>query len=80
MTIMANLIVRNLEQNIVDALKKQASKHGCSAEAEHRQILKKALIKTNKISLVEALAKIPNVGEDQDFERIDLEESKNVFD
>ncbi len=77
---MANLIVRNLEQKIVNALKKQASKHGHSAEAEHREILKNALLKTNKLSFVEALSKMPNVGEDQDFERIDLEKNNDVFD
>jgi antitoxin FitA len=36
---MANLIVRNVDDAIANALKIQASQHGISAEAEHRQIL-----------------------------------------
>jgi len=36
---MADLIVRNIDEAIVKALKKRASQHGISAEAEHRQIL-----------------------------------------
>ena len=33
---MADLIVRNIDEAIVKALKKRASQHGISAEAEHR--------------------------------------------
>ena len=36
---MANLVVRNLEPRLVDALKQRAARHGRSAEAEHRAIL-----------------------------------------
>lgn len=36
---LANLVVRNLEDRIVQALKQRAAKHGRSAEAEHRAIL-----------------------------------------
>ena len=43
---MANLIVRNLEQRLVDALKQRAARHGRSAEAEHRAILESALQKS----------------------------------
>ncbi len=40
---MAQLIVRNLEEEVVEALKVRAAAHGRSAEAEHRQILRTAL-------------------------------------
>jgi plasmid stability protein len=40
---MAQLIVRNLDEGIVDALKARAARHGRSAEAEHRRILESAL-------------------------------------
>ncbi len=33
---MANLIVRNIDDKVVDALKARAGKHGCSAEVEHQ--------------------------------------------
>ena len=35
---MANLIVRNIDEKIVDALKARAGKYGRSAEAEHLTI------------------------------------------
>ena len=41
---MAQLTVRNLAQEVVGALKRRAAAHGKSAEAEHRDILRKALL------------------------------------
>lgn len=41
---MAQLIVRNLEDEVVQALQRRAAEHGRSAEAEHREILKAALL------------------------------------
>lgn len=66
---MANLVVRNLEQGIVDALKRRAALAGRSAEAEHRRILEEALCQPPKRSLAELLASMPDVGRDSDFER-----------
>ena len=40
---MAQLLVRDISENIVSALKKRAKKNGRSAEAEHRAILEAAL-------------------------------------
>lgn len=68
---MANLIVRNVNEAVVKALKVRAGKHGTSAEAEHRKILAKALLKPAKKSFAEVLARMPNVGKDSDFKRID---------
>jgi antitoxin FitA len=62
-----NLIVRNVDEQIVQALKERATQNGRSAEAEHREILKSALARPRKRSLNEVLASMPNVGRDEDF-------------
>jgi antitoxin FitA len=62
-----NLVVRNVDEQIVQALKEQAARNGRSAEAEHRAILKAALQQPRKRSFNEVLAAIPNVGRDSDF-------------
>jgi antitoxin FitA len=41
---MASLLVRNLAQHVVDALKQRATRHGRSVEAEHRAILEAVLL------------------------------------
>lgn len=41
---MGQLVVRNLEDGVVDALKARAAAHGRSAEAEHRELLRRALL------------------------------------
>jgi len=38
-----NLHVRNLDDELVARLKQRAARHGRSAEAEHREILRQAL-------------------------------------
>ena len=68
---MANLVVRNLDQRIVDALKQRAAQHGRSAEAEHRALLETLLLRPKGKSFVEALEAMPNVGQDEDFERVE---------
>ncbi len=68
---MNQLIVRNLEEEVVRELKIRAARHGRSAEAEHREILREALLpETRTKSLKEHLLAIPEVGEDADFERL----------
>jgi plasmid stability protein len=72
---MTQLIVRNLEEEVVRELRIRAARHGRSAEAEHREILREALLpETRKKSLKKHLLAIPEVGEDADFES--LSESK----
>ena len=67
---MAQLIVRNLPERVVKALKLRAAENGRSAEAEHREILKRALLPAGEgETLQEALLAMPEVGEDSDFER-----------
>jgi len=38
-----NLHVRNLDDDLIIRLKRRAARHGRSAEAEHREILRQAL-------------------------------------
>lgn len=38
-----NLHVRNLDDELIDRLKRRAARHGRSTEAEHREILRQAL-------------------------------------
>ena len=77
---MANLIVRNVDNEIANALKMQASQHGISAEAEHRQILAQALLRPQKKSFSEALRQIPDVGTDTDFTRVQDLSTTNPLD
>jgi plasmid stability protein len=77
---MANLIVRNLDDKLVNALKMRAAKQGISAEAEHRNILISALIKPSKKSFIEVIAAMPDVGKDSDFQRLqDDHRAADVF-
>ena len=66
---MADLLVRGVDDAIVQALKKRAGAHGRSAEAEHRAILASALLTPRRRNLAELLAAMPDVGRDDDFER-----------
>jgi plasmid stability protein len=66
---MAQLMVRNLPDDLVKALKQRAAKHNRSAEQEHREILQSALRGPRRRPLATVLAAMPNVGNDEDFER-----------
>lgn len=67
---MAQLIVRNLEDEVVRELKLRAVRHGRSAEEEHREILRRALAPRRPAeTLKELLLRMPDVGDDRDFER-----------
>ncbi len=66
---MAQLIVRDITSEVVNRLKQRAASHGRSAEAEHREILKAALMPGGTRSIKSALAAFPNVGRDSDFKR-----------
>ena len=67
---MGQLLVRELEQSIIDALKSRAAEHGRSAEAEHRAILEQVLLQPNRRSFIDVLMDIPDVGNDSDFIRV----------
>lgn len=75
---MANLVVRNVDEEVVRALKARAGRHGTSAEAEHRKILAQALLRPRRKSFAQVLARMPNVGNDADFERIRAKARRHV--
>jgi plasmid stability protein len=63
-----SLVVRNVDEDLVFALKQMAVAHGRSAESEHREILRSVLQRPPRRPLLEVLASMPNVGEDSDFD------------
>jgi plasmid stability protein len=65
------LIVRNIDEELVRLLKIRAAERGRSAEAEHREILREALQPGGDSKAFDRLLlEMPNVGDDDDFERI----------
>ena len=80
---MANLLVRGIDDTLVQALRERAARHGRSAEAEHREILAASLRRPRKRSFADVLAAMPNVGKDEDFARqndiSDTREAPGVF-
>lgn len=66
---MAQLIVRNLDRDLVDRLKRRAAERGVSAEEAHRQILEEVLRPLPRANLKELLLRMPDVGDDADFAR-----------
>ena len=67
---MASLIVRNLDDAIVQALKQRAARHQHSAAAEHRAILEQVLLRPKRKSFAQVLASMPDLGRDEDFEPV----------
>lgn len=76
---MGSLIVRNLDDATIAALKSRAARHGRSAEAEHRAILEEALQRPRRRTFAEVLRRMPDVGADADFERMAAESSPDVL-
>lgn len=68
---MPQLIVRQIEEKVVKKLKERAGQHGVSMEEEHRRILRDTLLGRSgrKRSFKDFLLSMPDVGEDEDFER-----------
>ena len=77
---MAQLIVRNLPDELVLALKRRAARSNRSAEEEHREILRAALQGTRRKSFAQLLASMPNVGKDEDFARSQEDSRQSDFD
>ena len=66
---MSQLLVRDLEEEVVTALKQAAAAHGHSAEAEHREILRRHLLsRPRKRPFSEVLAEMPYFGDDDVFD------------
>jgi len=77
---MADLLIRGVNEDLVQALKKRAGAHGRSQEAELRAILSAALLSPPRRNLAELLAAMPDVGQDSDFDRPpDSAEARDVF-
>ena len=69
---MAQLIVRQLEDEVVARLRRRAARRGVSAEEEHRRILRSALSDGDRgtpRTFKEHLAAMPAVGDDKLFAR-----------
>ena len=67
---MAQLIVRKIEDAVVNALRERAARGGRSTEAEHREILRNALVPSRRRTSLKALLQnMPDVGDDDDFGR-----------
>jgi plasmid stability protein len=68
---MAQLIVRKIEDEVVARLRERAARRGVSTEEEHRRILREAVIGRGAQhgSLKDHLARMPDVGNDEVFER-----------
>ena len=78
---MPDLLVRGVDDDLVQALKKRAGAHGRSQEAELRAILAAALLSPPRRNLAELLAAMPDVGVDADFQRLtDQAGARDVFD
>jgi antitoxin FitA len=80
---MPTLLVRNLEEALVERLRKRAAANNRSVEAEHREILADALRHPKKLSFAQVLMSMPDVGTDADFERVNIDdegEGNRVFD
>ncbi|WP_175875418.1 DNA-binding protein [Burkholderia sp. BCC0097] len=78
---MANLLVRNVDDTLVQSLREQAAANGRSAEAEHRAILAEALGRPKRRTFAQVLLSMPEVGKDADFQRVqDSGEVRRVFD
>ena len=78
---MPDLLVRGVDDDLVQALKKRAGAHGRSQEAELRAILAAALLSPPRRNLAQLLAAMPKVGVDADFQRLDDQRAAaDVFD
>ncbi len=67
---MPQLLVRRVEDDVVAALRARAARHGRSAEAEHRELLREALLGGARgRSFKEYLQAMPDPGDDGVFAR-----------
>jgi antitoxin FitA len=60
---MGQLTVRKVDEEIIRRLRMRAAEHGRSAEAEHREILKQALLPNRKVDVAEWLRHAKEVRE-----------------
>jgi plasmid stability protein len=60
-----SLHVRNVDQELIVRLKRRAARHGRSAEAEHREILRQALAGEDEADFFELAAKLRAMTKDR---------------
>ncbi len=83
---MAQLLVRNIPESLVKALKLRAAEHGVSAEEEHRRILQNVIVEADKNAnevKIRSLLDIFGTGETDDaddwlFDRNDSRHKKPI--
>ena len=75
---MTDLHVRDVDPEVVAALKAMAARQGRSMSQVHRELLERAL-RPQRRSLAAHLMAMPEVGRDEDFERVD-EPPRDVLD
>ncbi len=66
----ADLIVRNVEDDIVRRLSEEAARGGVSVEEAHRRLLRRTLLADSdgrRMNLKEYLLAMPDFGDDEDF-------------
>ena len=74
---MAQLLVRHLEEEVVQALRQKAAQEGTSVEEAHRRLLRSVLLsKKSTKTFKEALLEMPDDGDDSIFDRIRREPRK----
>jgi plasmid stability protein len=67
---MAQLLVRDLDEEVVQALRQKAAEEGTSVEEAHRRLLRSVLLsKRSTKSFKEALLEMPDDGDDSIFRR-----------
>lgn len=67
---MAQFLVRDVDERVAAELKRRAAAHGRSTEAEHREILREALLAGQppaKRSFTQVLASMPYFPEDDEL-------------
>ncbi len=68
---MAQLLVRELEEEVVQALRLRAAAEGTSVEEAHRRVLRSVLLsKKPRKTFKEALLEMPDDGDNSIFERV----------
>jgi antitoxin FitA len=77
---MAQLLVRDLEEEVVQALRRKAAEEGTSVEEAHRRLLRNVLLsqKTTK-TFKEALLEMPDDRDDSIFQRVKRKPRKVVL-
>ena len=77
---MAQLLVRELDEEVVQALRLRAAAEGTSVEEAHRRLLRSVLLpKKPSKTFKEALLEMPDDGDDSIFERVRRKPRKVVL-